>query len=84
MVHMNSFLADFTVMSDVLLMTYYVPGFRLTADDIRKQHPRVLANELETLRLEKSRLEGQMASLEKDRHQLKHLEVRAKWGYYKF
>jgi hypothetical protein len=42
----------------------------LTAEDVRKQHPRVLANELETLRLENSRLENQVKAYEKDRKKL--------------
>ncbi|XP_060583378.1 uncharacterized protein LOC132739644 [Ruditapes philippinarum] len=51
----------------------------LTAEDVRKQHPRVLANELETLRLENSRLENQVKAYEKDRKKLvvqKDLQVK--------
>ncbi|XP_052802480.1 early endosome antigen 1-like [Mya arenaria] len=43
---------------------------KLTAEDVRRQHPRVLANEFETLRLQNTRLESQIAGLEKDRKKL--------------
>ncbi|KAL4221997.1 hypothetical protein ACF0H5_018043 [Mactra antiquata] len=43
---------------------------KLTAEDVRKQHPRVLANEFETLRLSNARLESQVHNLEKDRKKL--------------
>ena len=45
---------------------YVILRYRLTADDIRKQHPRVLANELETLRNQNQRLEEQIYTLEQD------------------
>lgn len=48
---------------------------RLTADDIRKQHPRVLANELDTLQLENGRLKSLVTSLEKDLKKLAFTEV---------
>ena len=43
---------------------------RLTSDDIRKQHPRALANQLETLTVSNSRLESQLRSAEHERKQL--------------
>ena len=43
---------------------------RLTSDDIRKQHPRALANQLETLTVSNSRLESQLRSTEQERKQL--------------
>lgn len=49
--------------------------YRLTAEDVRKQHPRILANELETLRLENSRLDSQVQVLEKDKKKLVMQEV---------
>lgn len=49
--------------------------YRLTAEDVRKQHPRILANELETLRLENSRLHSQVQVLEKDKKKLVMQEV---------
>ena len=52
-----------------------VSNYRLTADDIRKQHPRVLANELETLKAQNQRLETQVHSLEEKTKQVVSQEV---------
>ena len=46
------------------------PVNRLTSDDIRKQHPRALANQLETLTVSNSRLESELRSAEQERRQL--------------
>ena len=44
---------------------------RLTAEDVRKQHPRALANQLETFKLQNERLESQVKSLEHERDRLR-------------
>ena len=44
---------------------------RLTAEDIRRQHPRAVANQLETLKLQNEHLEAQVRSLEHEREKLK-------------
>ncbi|XP_070205153.1 early endosome antigen 1-like [Littorina saxatilis] len=45
-------------------------GRRLTSEDIRKQHPRTLANQLETLTVSNSRLESELRSARQDCKQL--------------
>ena len=43
----------------------------MTAEDIRRQHPRAVANQLETLKLQNEHLEAQVRSLEHEREKLK-------------
>ena len=43
----------------------------MTAEDIRRQHPRAVANQLETLKLQNEHLEAQVKSLEHEREKLK-------------
>ena len=43
---------------------------RLTSDDIRKQHPRALANQLETLTVSNTRLDDEVRSLQLEQKRL--------------
>ncbi|KAK7485372.1 hypothetical protein BaRGS_00023320 [Batillaria attramentaria] len=53
-------------------------GHRLTSDDVRKQHPRTLANQLETLNVCNSRLESELKSAQQEQSQLKSALKHAK------
>lgn len=46
-------------------------GSRLTAEEVRRQHPRVVANQIDAVMLSNQRLEKQVKSLEKERTALK-------------
>ncbi|XP_076452249.1 uncharacterized protein LOC143287894 [Babylonia areolata] len=52
------------------LKTLVKEGRRLTSDDIRKQHPRALANQLETLTVTNLRLESQARSAQQEHRRL--------------
>ena len=56
---------------------------RTTAEDIRRQHPRVLANELDSLRLQNERLETNIKSVEHERDKLKSLLKETKGSLHK-
>ncbi|GFS28013.1 hypothetical protein ElyMa_005326800 [Elysia marginata] len=46
-------------------------GSRLTAEEVRRQHPRVIANQIDAVMLSNQRLEKQVKSLEKEKTLLK-------------
>ncbi|KAL8610832.1 hypothetical protein ACOMHN_056687 [Nucella lapillus] len=53
-------------------------GRRLTSDDIRKQHPRALANQMETLMVANSRMESQALQQKQEHKRLQGLVKEAK------